>query len=190
MLIRNNKKIVLPGLIVQLYDRNESCQKCNFGQHWSPWSTFQDASFSPPESPNFSRFEKFKDLTNLTRYFRFDHKSVLVGMKVVRNGILNNLYLNDKHPSLHYSPSGILRSWPNSQIWYLSWGWAYAVEQCRIYCKNEGIFNFLKEKFTGRITTVGMRMVWWNLLTGAICLERRKSKLVTDRFNVTKTIYN
>ena len=66
MLIRNHRKIVLSKLIVQLYDWNESCQKFNFEQHWFSWSTFQDASFSPKQSPKFSRFEKIKDFTNLT----------------------------------------------------------------------------------------------------------------------------
>ena len=48
-------------MIVQLYDRNKSCQKYLFKQHWFPWSTFQDALFSLKESPKFFRFEKFKD---------------------------------------------------------------------------------------------------------------------------------
>ena len=30
-------------------------------------------------------------------------------MNVIRNGVLNNLYLNDKLPILHCSPSGTLR---------------------------------------------------------------------------------
>ena len=55
----------LSDLIVQLYNQNESCQKCYFKQHWSPWSTFQDASFSPQESPKNFRFEKFIDKIDL-----------------------------------------------------------------------------------------------------------------------------
>ena len=43
-------------MIVQLYDRNKSFQKCHFKQHWFPWSTFQDALFSFQESPKCSRF--------------------------------------------------------------------------------------------------------------------------------------
>ena len=39
-------------------------------------------------------------------------------MKVVRNDIVNNLYLHDKLPILHFSPSGSLQSWPYSQIWW------------------------------------------------------------------------
>ena len=60
------KKKVPSNLIIQLYDWNESCQKYHFEEHWSPWSTFQEASFSPQESPKFSRLKKSKDLTNLT----------------------------------------------------------------------------------------------------------------------------
>ena len=32
-LIRNHKTIVMSYLILQLYDRYKSCQKCNFEQH-------------------------------------------------------------------------------------------------------------------------------------------------------------
>ena len=64
------KKISPLDLIVQFYNRNISCQKYSFKQHWYQWSTFQDASFSPQESPKFSRFEKFKDMTNLTQIFQ------------------------------------------------------------------------------------------------------------------------
>ena len=46
-------------MIGQLYDWNKSWQKCHFEQHWSPWSTFQDASFSPQESPKNFRFKDF-----------------------------------------------------------------------------------------------------------------------------------
>ena len=108
------KKKVPSDLIIQLYGRNKSCQKCHFEQHWSSWSTFQDASFSPQESPKFSIFEKIKDLTNLTRIFQIWSKSVLIEIKIVRNDILNNLYWYDKFSIFHSSASRSLQSWPNS----------------------------------------------------------------------------
>ena len=49
------------------------------------------------------------------RYFRFYH-SVLVEIKVVRNYILDNLYLNDKLSIMHCSPSGSLRSCPTDKF--------------------------------------------------------------------------
>ena len=41
---------LLRDMIVQLYVRNKSYEKCHFKQHLSPLSTFQDVSFSPQES--------------------------------------------------------------------------------------------------------------------------------------------
>ena len=90
-----------------------------FKQHWYLWSTFQDALFSPQESPKFPDFKNSKIWQIWHRYFRFDDKSVLIEIKVVRNDILNNLYLNDKLPVLHSFHSGRLQSWPNSQIWWI-----------------------------------------------------------------------
>ena len=73
----------------------------------------------PPGVAKISRFEKMQwydksdtDISDLIIEC-FDRD------KVVRNYILNNSYLNDQIPILHYSPSGSLRSWPNSQIlWF------------------------------------------------------------------------
>ena len=68
--------------------------------------------------------QKFSDSKNLKnwqirhRYFRYEHSVFLVRLKVVRNDILNNLYLHDKLPIVHCSPSMSLWSWPNSQIWW------------------------------------------------------------------------
>ena len=104
-------------MTIQCFDCDESCQKCHFKQHSYSWSTFKDASFYPQESPKFPRFEKLKDLTNLTQIFEIWSYSVLIGIKVVGNYILNNLYLHDKLPILYSSPCGSLLSWPNSQIW-------------------------------------------------------------------------
>ena len=59
-------------MIIQLYDRNKSFRK--FKQHWYPWSTFQDASFSPQESPNFKDSKNSKIWQICHRYFRFDLK--------------------------------------------------------------------------------------------------------------------
>ena len=53
----------------------------------------------------------------IQKILRFDKSDTDISeMKVVRNYILSNLYLDDKLPILHYSPSGSLKSWPNSQI--------------------------------------------------------------------------
>ena len=47
------------------------------------------------------------DKSDRQRYFRYDH-SILIKAKVVRYGILNNLYLHEKLPILYCSPSGSL----------------------------------------------------------------------------------
>ena len=60
---------------------------------------------SPPRSR-----QKISDLKNTRirqirhRYFSYDH-SVLVEIKDIRNDISNNLYLHDKLPIVHCSPS-------------------------------------------------------------------------------------
>ena len=92
------KKLFLSDLIVQPYVRIFFCQKCHFKQYWSTWSTFQDLSFSLQESPKNFRFEKFKDYINLIDENISDlmKSSVLIKTKVVRNGILNNLYFHKK----------------------------------------------------------------------------------------------
>ena len=77
----------------------------SFKQHWFLWSTFQDASFSPHESPKFSRFENFIDLTNLTQIFQIWLYSFIIEIKVVRNIILNNI-------DILYQPSRMYRSPP------------------------------------------------------------------------------
>ena len=64
-MVERFKNKILSNLIVQLYNRNKSYQKCHFKHHWFSWSTFQDSSFSPQESPKLSRFEKFKDYSYL-----------------------------------------------------------------------------------------------------------------------------
>ena len=37
----------ISDLIIECFGRNKSCHKWYFKQDWSPWSTFQDALFSP-----------------------------------------------------------------------------------------------------------------------------------------------
>ena len=81
----------------------------------------RDQPFMMHHSPlrsrqKISRIENFKDLTYLTDISDLVMGCFFVKMKVVKNGILNNLYLNDKLPILHCSPSGSLTSLPNSQI--------------------------------------------------------------------------
>ena len=91
------------SLIVQLYDRNKSCQKCCLTTlHRSHPRSRQNC----PDSKN-SKIWQIRH-----RYFKYDH-SVLVEIRLVRNYILNNLYLHDKLPIVHCSPSAILWSWPN-----------------------------------------------------------------------------
>ena len=63
-------------------------------------------------SKNF-QIQKSKDLKNLTQIFQI---CVLVEIKGVRNDILDDLYLHDKLPIVHWSPSWSFQSWPNSQI--------------------------------------------------------------------------
>ena len=105
----------LINLILQLYDRNKSCHKCHYKQHWFPLSTFQDALFSLQESPKFSRFQKFKDYS----YFQW-HRSyiVLVEIKVCRNYFINNFKLHDQLSRIHsfHSMMMSLWSWQNSAI--------------------------------------------------------------------------
>ena len=69
---------------------------------------------SPPRSPKFPDSKNSK-IDKSHWYFRF-YYSVLVEIKVVRNGILNNLYPDDKLPILNCSPSGSFQSLPDSQI--------------------------------------------------------------------------
>ena len=58
-------KIILSDLVVQFYNKNKSCQKCNFKQYWFPWSTFQEHCSPSRSRQNSKRFEKFKDKINL-----------------------------------------------------------------------------------------------------------------------------
>ena len=109
----NLKKVFVSDLIVQLYNWNKSCQKCHFKQHWYPWLTFQDASFSPHESAKFSRFEKFKD----NSYFKWHCLyTVLIKIKVVRNSVINKFELHDQLSRVHRFLSKRLWSWQNSAI--------------------------------------------------------------------------
>ena len=55
---------------------------------------------SPPGVAKIFQIKKTKRYDKSNRYFRYDHKSVLVEMKFIRNSILNNLYLKDKLPIL------------------------------------------------------------------------------------------
>ena len=103
--------------MAQLYNRDKRYQECHFKQHWFPWSTFQDASFSPQESPKFPDSKNYKIWQIWHKIFQIWSYSVLIEIKVVGNYILNNLYLHDKLPILHSSFSGSLQSWPNSLIW-------------------------------------------------------------------------
>ena len=59
---------------------------------------------SPPRSHQNFPDSKIQRFDKSDRYFRFDHKSVLVEMKVVRNVILNNIDLYDKPLRMHRSP--------------------------------------------------------------------------------------
>ena len=66
------------------------------------------------------KFEKIRkiqkqDESDRQKNFRFRY-SVLIETKVVRNGILNNLYSDKKLPILQCSPSMSLQIFPNSQI--------------------------------------------------------------------------
>ena len=124
----------MSDLVVQLYDRNKSCQKSHLNnidshdqpsrmdrspprihqhfpnsknskitvisndtrvgkvgkypgeKHWFPWSTFQDASFSPQELPKIQTLQLFP----MTPYI------VLVEIKVVKNYVTNNFKLHDQ----------------------------------------------------------------------------------------------
>ena len=69
----------------------------------------------PPGVTKIFQIRKIQRFDISDKYFRFDY-GVFVEMKVVKNGILNNLYLHDKLLILHCSPSGSLQIWPNSQI--------------------------------------------------------------------------
>ena len=55
-----------------------------------------------PGVPKIFQIRKIQRFDKSGSYFRFDH-SVLAEMKVVRNSVLNNLYLNDKLPILLFS---------------------------------------------------------------------------------------
>ena len=73
---------------------------------------------SPPKIFKIRKIQRF-DISD--RYFKFFIKKlylVFIKIQVVRNDILNNLYLLGKLPILHCSPYGSFQSWPNSQIWW------------------------------------------------------------------------
>ena len=53
---------------------------------------------------------KFEDFKNLIQLFLMTPYNVLIEIEVVRNYILNNLYLVDKLPIFYCSPSGSLQS--------------------------------------------------------------------------------
>ena len=55
----------------------------------------------PPGASKVDQTHKFDDFLNLIQLFSITPYSVLVEIKVVRNDILNNLYLHDKLPILH-----------------------------------------------------------------------------------------
>ena len=64
---------------------------------------------------------------------------VLIEMKFVRNDMLNNLYLDDKFPILHCSPSGSLHSLTKSQIlWYLKSDTVISNDTVHCFDQNKG----------------------------------------------------
>ena len=81
------------------------------------------------------------------RYFRFDN-SVLIEMKVIRNDISNNLYLDDKLPILYSSTSGSLQSWPNSQIWwFLNLIQLFLIARYRVLVEIKVVRNYVINHF-------------------------------------------
>ena len=64
----------------------------------------------PPRSRQNFPIQKIQRFDKSDRHFRFDDKSVLIEIKVIKNDILINLYLRDELPILHCSPSGSLQS--------------------------------------------------------------------------------
>ena len=64
----------------------------------------------PPAVTKIFQIRKIQDLTNLTQIFQILSYSLLIGIKVVGNDILNNLYLYDELPILDCPPSGSLQS--------------------------------------------------------------------------------
>ena len=64
----------------------------------------------PPGASKAYQTHKFYDFENLIQLFLMTPYSVLIDIKVVRNDILNNLYLHDKLLILYCSPYGSLQS--------------------------------------------------------------------------------